>query len=199
MDPAASSRCIRSTSNATAPRAPRTPIEPTMHELPLTLSDKEGETFTVRAYDAADRKPLAAMYDDFLPKRAAQGLPPAAPEGVARWLDRVLAGGRHFVVEIGGRLCGHAMLMPLADETVELATFLHQRIRDRGIGTALNRLALDIARRDGARRVWLSVEPSNRLAIRSYEKVGFRRLPGSLWAPELEMAADLAVPCAAES
>ncbi|MBI4543292.1 MAG: GNAT family N-acetyltransferase, partial [Gemmatimonadetes bacterium] len=36
-------------------------------------------------------------------------------------------------------------------------------------------------------RVWLSVEPSNRSAVRSYEKVGFQRLPGSLWAPEMEM------------
>jgi L-amino acid N-acyltransferase YncA len=171
-------------------------IEP---ELPRQLSDKEGSAFTIRAYAPADRRALEAMYDDFMPKRAAQGLPPASEEGVQRWLDRVLAHGRHFIVEIERALVGHAMLIPAADEMVELATFLHQRIRDRGIGTALNRLALDVAKHDGARRVWLSVEPSNRLAIRSYEKVGFRRLPGSLWAPELEMAADLGVPCAATS
>jgi hypothetical protein len=39
----------------------------------------------------------------------------------------------------------------------------------------------------------LSVEPGNRAAVRSYEKAGFRRLPGSNWAPEVEMAVDLPV------
>jgi hypothetical protein len=35
--------------------------------------------------------------------------------------------------------------------------------------------------------VWLSVEPGNRAALRTYEQAGFRRLPGSLWLPEIEM------------
>jgi hypothetical protein len=35
------------------------------------------------------------------------------------------------------------------------------------------------------------VEPFNRAAVRSYEKAGFRRLPGTLWAPEIEMEASL--------
>jgi GNAT superfamily N-acetyltransferase len=134
------------------------------------------------------------MYAAFRPKRGAQGLPPADERATRRWLDTVLARGRHFVMDIDGGIAGHAMLIPIDGEeagTVELATFLHQAVRDRGIGTALNRIALDVAREDGERRAWLSVEPSNRLAIRSYEKVGFRRLPGSLWAPEVEMGVEL--------
>jgi L-amino acid N-acyltransferase YncA len=83
------------------------------------------------------------------------------------------------------------MLMPMEDGVVELANFVHQSVRDRGIGTALNRIAIDAARACGAQRVWLSVEPSNRAAIKSYEHAGFQRLPGSLWAPEMEMALDL--------
>jgi diamine N-acetyltransferase len=158
--------------------------------------DKTGTPFAIRAYAPGDRAALEVMYEGFQPKRAAQGLPPADSVGVGRWLDRVLAGGSHCVVEIGGHILGHAMLIPVDDGTVELASFLHQSIRDRGIGTEVNRVALDCAAGAGARRVWLSVEPSNRSAIRSYEKVGFRRLPGSLWAPELEMALDLPEPCA---
>jgi L-amino acid N-acyltransferase YncA len=168
-------------------------------ELPLELHDKAGRPFTVRAYEPRDRRALEDMYAAFLPKRAAQGLPPGDEAGVRRWLDRVLPAGRHYVVELGRDLAGHAMLIPIGDETVELATFLHQRIRDRGIGTALNRIAMDVARADGFRRAWLSVEPSNRMAIRSYEKVGFRRMPGSLWAPEVEMDADLVAECGAEA
>jgi GNAT superfamily N-acetyltransferase len=53
-------------------------------------------------------------------------------------------------------------------------------------------MAVEAARANGCARLWLSVEPSNRAALRSYEKVGFRMLPGSWWAPEVEMAIDLA-------
>jgi len=145
----------------------------------------------VRYYDPADRASLEAMYADFEPKRAAQGLPPDSPERLRAWLDRVLARGIHLVVEVGGRVLGHVMLIPMEDATTELANFLHQSIRNRGIGTALNRLAAEIAREAGYRRVWLSVEPSNRPAIHSYQNAGFRQLPGSLWAPEIDMALDL--------
>jgi RimJ/RimL family protein N-acetyltransferase len=159
---------------------------------PGLLTDKLGEPFLVRPYRPDDRAALEEMYRDFEPKRAAQGLPPLTPAGIARWLDRVLASGEHLLVEVEGRLSGHLMLVPIGGETVELANFLHQSIRNRGIGTAINRLGVERAREAGYRRVWLSVEPSNRPALRSYEKAGFRRLPGSLWAPEIEMAVQLA-------
>jgi len=153
------------------------------------LRDKNGLPFGVRPYDPADRPALEAMYDAFEPKRTAQGLPPADPVSTRRWLDRTLPNGRQIVVELDGDIVGHVMLIPCAEDTVELANFLHQSVRNRGIGTALNRYAIRVAREDGYRRVWLSVEPSNRAAIRSYEKAGFNWLPGSLWAPEFEMEA----------
>lgn len=156
------------------------------------LEDRNGAPFTVRPYAPADRTALEAMYDGFEPKRGAQGLPPRSIEQIRRWLDRVLGAGEHLLIEIDGRVCGHVMLVPMEPGTVELANFLHQSIRSRGIGTHANVVAVQIARDAGHRRVWLSVEPSNRAAIRSYEKAGFRQLPGSLWAPEIEMEAVLA-------
>jgi RimJ/RimL family protein N-acetyltransferase len=155
------------------------------------MTSDRGTEFDVRPYEPRDRVALEEMYADFEPKRAAQGLPPEGEAALSRWLDRVLQRGEHLVVEIRNRMVGHVMLVPVDAETAELANFLHQSVRDRGIGTALNRLALDVARRAGLRRVWLSVEPGNRAALRSYEKAGFRRRPGSLWAPEIEMEAQL--------
>lgn len=155
------------------------------------MTDKNGLPFCVRPYAPEDRPALEAMYVDFEPKRAAQGLPPAGT-GLRHWLDRVLALGSHLVAEVDGKVVGHVMLIPQDDSTVELANFLHQSIRNRGIGTELNRLAVDLAREQGYGRVWLSVEPSNRAAVRSYEKAGFRLLPGFLWAPEVEMEKQLA-------
>ena len=97
---------------------------------------------------------------------------------------------RHIVVDVNGDIRGHVMLLPMDDGGLELANFLHQSVRGRGIGTAMNALALRLAREAGASRVWLSVEPGNRAAVRSYEKVGFKRLTGSLWAPEIEMTVE---------
>ncbi|NLG61599.1 MAG: GNAT family N-acetyltransferase [Candidatus Cloacimonetes bacterium] len=161
-------------------------------ELPIVLEDRTGAPFTVRKYEPADRPALEAMYDGFEPKRGAQGLPPRSIEQIRRWLDRVLPNGEHLIVEIDGRVRGHVMLVPMEPGTVELANFLHQSVRGRGIGTHANVVATQVARERGHRRIWLSVEPSNRAAIRSYEKAGFRQLPGSLWAPEIEMEAILA-------
>ena len=151
------------------------------------LRDKTGQPFVVRPLAGDERDALEAMYRDFEPKRTAQGLPPESGEQLHRWMGQVLGTGDHLIVEIDGHIAGHGMLLPMDAGTAELANFLHQEIRDRGIGTALNRALLALAAQRGYARVWLCVEPSNRPAIRSYEKVGFRRLPGSLWAPEIEM------------
>lgn len=161
-----------------------------MTALPTTLIDRERRPFTVRRLGAGDRPALETMYRAFEPKRGAQGLPPL-DKALGRWLDRVLAHGEHLGVIIDGELLGHAMLLPMEDGRLELANFLHQSIRNRGIGTAINRLALELAREHGAAGVWLCVEPFNRAAVRSYEKAGFRRLPGSLWETEIEMEARL--------
>lgn len=174
-----------------AARAHRSFAETMVAPFSPSLIDKRGQPFAVRPYAPADRPALEMMYAAFQPKRSTQGLPPESEAAVRRWLDRVLAAGVHLVVEVDGQLLGHAMLIPLEGGVVELANFLHQSIRGRGIGTTLNRLALAAARAGGFRRVWLSVEPSNRPALRSYEKAGFRRLPGSLWAPEFEMEVEL--------
>ena len=160
--------------------------------LPSTHTDHEGRAFTLREYVQKDRVSLLRMYDVFEPKRVAQGLPPDAPALRLRWVDTVLAAGEHIMVDIEGRVLGHGMLLPFGDGDAELANFLHQSVRDRGIGTTLNRALLDTGRRRGIRRVWLSVEPSNRRAVRSYEKVGFSRRFTSGWAPELEMEVLLA-------
>jgi RimJ/RimL family protein N-acetyltransferase len=159
-----------------------------VHLLPATMSDQEGRPYRVRRYEPYDRSALEDMYTSFEPKRGAQGLPPPEPH-VARWLDRVLSRGEHLILEIDGSLVGHVMLIPMEDGKLELANFIHQSVRNRGLGTELNRAALLLARDVGVRSVWLSVEPSNRAAVRSYEKAGFKRVSASLWAPEIEMEA----------
>jgi RimJ/RimL family protein N-acetyltransferase len=152
------------------------------------VADKEGRGFTVRLLLPDDRARLDAFYETFEPARAAQGLPPQGVPRIRRWLDRILGGGLHLLVERDGSLVGHAMLIPTENARVsEYAIFLHQDVRGQGLGTEINRLAVQLARHAGATRLWLSVEPDNRAAIRSYEKAGWRYVPATLYAPELEM------------
>lgn len=160
--------------------------------LPLTLRDREGRMFKVRDYRPDDRPLLEAFYDTFEPKRAAQGLPPEGPARVTRWLDGVLAGGTHLIVEVEGELVGHAMLMPTGQAGMrEYAIFLDQRVRGRGMGTQVNRVSAEVARALDVDRLWLSVEPHNRPAVRSYQKAGYRFRTATLYSPELEMELEL--------
>jgi diamine N-acetyltransferase len=156
--------------------------------LPAHLHDKEGRPFTVRALEAGDRAALEAFYDAFDPKRAAQGLPPAGQARVARWLNQILAKGTHLAVERGGHLVGHAMLLAMDRPGMqEYAIFLAREVRGQGVGTQVNRVAVEVARASVVERLWLSVEPHNRAALRSYEKAGFTFVAATVYSPEVEM------------
>jgi diamine N-acetyltransferase len=160
-----------------------------------TYSGKDGLAFEVAPYTPGARAALERFYDAFEPKRAAQGLPPTGSDRVRRWLDDVLRQGVHLLACRDGELIGHALLIPTNQSaSAEYAVFLRQDMRGRGLGTELNRAAVQAARDAGFRRIWLSVAPHNRAAIRSYEKVGFRFIPGTIYSPEAEMRLELEDP-----
>lgn len=153
--------------------------------------DKLGEPFMIRGFSATDLPELEAFYDDFEPKRAAQGLPPAGHQQIRMWLERVLGRGIHLLVIRGDDLIGHGLVMPTERAGIgEYAVFLRANQRGRGIGTALTLAVVDAARRAGLKGLWLSVEPRNKAAIRSYEKAGFRFIPHTALSlePEMELA-----------
>ena len=161
--------------------------------LPVTLHDREGQSFLVREMNPAERETVARFYDGFEPKRAAQGLPPEGSHRIGRWLDNILRGGTHLLVEAEGEVVGHAFMVPTDKQGVaEYAIFLDHAIRGRGVGTKVNRVAAEVAGALGLRRLWLSVEPHNRAAVRSYEKIGFRFRPETIYSSEAEM--ELAIP-----
>ena len=156
------------------------------------VQDARGERYLVRAYAPADRPALELFYRDFEPKRAAQGLPPKDAERIGRWLDSILVQGMHLLTFHGEELVGHGLLVPTREPGIsEYAIFLRSDHRGRGLGTALNRAAVEVAREVGLQGLWLSVEPHNRAALRSYEKAGFSLLPGTIFSSEAEMRISL--------
>lgn len=164
------------------------PLSPSPDTPVRVRFDKEGVPFTVRRLTPADRSALLRFYDEFEPKRAAQGLPPKGTDRLNRWLDTILPNGIHLAVIRNDVLIGHALLVTThAAGVSEYAVFLRADQRGRGIGTELNRVVADVAREAGLSRLWLSVELQNRAAIRSYEKAGFRFLPHTIYSAEAEM------------
>jgi GNAT superfamily N-acetyltransferase len=157
-----------------------------------TVIDKEGVPLQVRGYQPGDRGELQRFYEAFEPKRAAQGLPPEDPERIRAWLSSVLPSGLHLVAFRGAEMIGHALVMPTPRDGVgEYALFIRQDLRGRGVGTALSGIVVRVARGAGLRGLWLTVEPRNRAAIRSYEKVGFRFVPETIFSLEAEMELEL--------
>jgi diamine N-acetyltransferase len=155
---------------------------------PTTLRDKAGVPFVVRAFEPQFQNDLQGFYEAFEPKRAAQGLPPADPERIRDWLNDVLRKGINLVAFRDDDLIAHALVMPTAREGIgEYAVFLREDLRGRGVGTELGRVVVAAARASGLKGLWLTVEPRNRAAIRTYEKAGFQFIPETLFSVEAEM------------
>ena len=160
---------------------------------PTTFADGAGRPVALHAFgdgplaERGERASLFEMYADFDPADRAQGVPPAAADALESWLDGLLREDRVNVLAWHGEsVVGHATLVPDADDSYELAIFVHQDYRRAGIGSRLIRALLGAGARAGVERVWLSVERWNRPAIGLYEDVGFETTSAASF--ELEMA-----------
>jgi len=131
-----------------------------------------GQAFKLRRATPADRGALVAMYLSFEPKGAGLGLPPR--EHPEQWLD-ALATHPNFLVEAEGRVVGHAALC-LDGDSGEVAVFVHQDYRGRGLGKRLLGELINEARRLGLRRVWGMTELANLAMFRLAWSFGF--VPG---------------------
>jgi L-amino acid N-acyltransferase YncA len=125
--------------------------------------------FDLRRGAPADMPALVAMYESFEPKGAALGLPPRAnPE---RWLADV-SGFPNFVVSREGRIVGHGLVCPDGD-AAEVAVFVHQSERSRGLGKWLLSALVDEARQLGLRRIWGTTDWENVPMLRLAHSLGF--------------------------
>ncbi|WP_135825776.1 GNAT family N-acetyltransferase [Halorussus ruber] len=161
---------------------------------PHAVTDAEGRTLQFRSADASPddsptdtREALAEMYDDFGPADRAQGIPPASPRRREEWLDR-LSEGIEVVGWHDGRAVAHAILLD-GGPGHELALFVHPDYRRAGVGSAVIRALLGQGRSLGVERVWLSVQRTNRPAVKLYRGVGFESCDSG--SAELEMARSL--------
>src|SRR5947209_18042223 len=85
-----------------------------------------------------ERDTVLAMYDRFDPLGGALGLPPRKAEVRSAWVWTALSQVANAAAfSPGGHVVGHCFLAADKPRSAELAVFVHQNFRRRGIGTAL--------------------------------------------------------------
>jgi len=140
------------------------------------LKDKDGTSFVIRLYqnDENDYPSLKEMYGGFEPKGGSQGLPPPVEHKREEWLRYMVDEGINLLAIMEGKVVGHAALFEMErGKSCEYLIFVHQDYQDRGIGTALTQVMMELAETMRSREIWLTVEERNFKAIHVYKKVGF--------------------------
>jgi len=92
------------------------------------------------------------------------------------FIDSINAGYECRCLRLAGELIGYFVLMVAAQEAHLLNLSIAAPRQRRGHGSDLLREAADLARRLGARNVFLEVRPSNRGAQALYTRFGFRKI-----------------------
>ena len=90
------------------------------------------------------------------------------------FVDSLTAGYECRCLHLGAELLGYFVLMVAAQEAHLLNLSIAASHQRRGYGSGLLREAADLARRLGARNVFLEVRPSNGGAQALYTRFGFR-------------------------
>ena len=96
-----------------------------------------------------------------------------------RWFQMAEASGmRYLVTKVDGKVVGGANLMPLKGKRAHIAefgVFVIKSHRNLGLGTALLREFIAVARKSGFQIIQLSAFSNNRRALHVYRKCGFKR------------------------
>jgi len=119
---------------------------------------------------------LIAVFERLVPQLSSSSPPPTA-EQLTEIIDS--PGNVLFLARLDGEIVGTLTLVSFRTPG-GLKTWIEDVIVDtsasrQGIGEALNRAALDEARRRGAKDVSLTSRPSREAANRLYQRIGFER------------------------
>jgi L-amino acid N-acyltransferase YncA len=133
----------------------------------------------IRQASDADRSAILAMYADFDRAGLSVGMPPSTD--IADWLDG-LATSQNLVAVEEDRVIGHGFVRP-EDGTGEVAVYVHQSARRRGIGRRLLNTVIEEARHQHLNRIWGMTEAANEPMLRLARSLGFVQAndPNMFW------------------
>ena len=128
----------------------------------------------IQAIGPTQRDLLIAMYDRFDPLGAALGLPSLSAEARHEWIGSALG----QIVNVAafspaGEVVGHCFLAADKPGSAEIAVFVRQESRRKGIGAALLKKALELGWVAELGRVWAVTAGDNRAALSLLMSCGF--------------------------
>ena len=95
-----------------------------------------------------------------------------------RWFEHgTTEGMRYLVARVDGRVIGGASVHPHTDKRAHVAEYgiyIREGYRDLGLGTALTKELVEIAKKQGLEVLQLSVYATNKRAFHVYKKCGYR-------------------------
>ena len=113
---------------------------------------------------------------------------PPTPDELSEMVDS--AASDVLVAYDGDSICGTLTLVTFRIPTGVRAwiedVVVDEAVRDKGVGEALNRFAIELARRKGAKTVDLTSRPSREAANRLYRRLGFVQRDSNIYRFELE-------------
>lgn len=95
------------------------------------------------------------------------------PWSAGNFIDSIHAGYSAWVYEVGGEIIGHMIMMTVLEEAHLLNITIAPEWRRQGLGRILLEHAMETARQQRSKVLFLEVRPSNDAAIAMYEKLGF--------------------------
>jgi putative acetyltransferase len=125
-----------------------------------------------------DKEKFIEMYENLSDEAVRWGMPPYDRERLERgWLSN-MQNLISIVAFYHDKIVGHAQIFKFPHlrrkGTGDLVIYLHQDFHNVGLGTAMMDELIVLARAEDLHRIGLSVIADNRLAIRLYEKFGFK-------------------------
>ena len=142
-----------------------------------TVSTKSGRAVELRFLSTDDRSGLVGFFSSLSPQALQWGMPPYTEEVIDRWIGN-LANLIALVAVHGKAIVGYAMISkgthPRRQGVGDLAIYLHQDFQNDGLGTAMLRRLLALAKDEGLHKVTVHVIADNKPAVSLYEKLGLQ-------------------------
>jgi GNAT superfamily N-acetyltransferase len=152
--------------------------------------------FHIRAIGPPERGLLIEMYERFDPLGGALGLPPRTAEARRVWIGNALGHPINVAAfSQAAEMIGHCFLVVDMPGSAEMAVFVHQAYRRRGVGAALVLAALRWGGRIGLGSGRAVTASENEPALRLLMSCGFRVSESDHFVTEMEI--DLPAPWAA--
>ena len=151
-------------------------------EWEIVFTAKNGKKVDFRPKQSGDTEMLWKMFSTLSEKSLSNLVPPFTRERIESWTNNINYDEVLTIVAVieeknEQRIVGSASLKFNPQENskhkAELSITVHDDYQNMGLGTALVKHLLDIARMKKLRKIWLLVNTDNDVAVHMYKKAGF--------------------------